>query len=185
MVDDGAAVGLIDRAFAWHDRGVRAHRWPPAVEPEDLGAVVHGPVVLARAPGIVAALRCVFAHPTGLSLPFVLRAEGVQAEAAGRQSRWGGVDEDGPQGWSEPVLAVRVGGHEGFVDASQASGSGSDDAYDLDATYWVDVLPEDVAGPSGDPRLELTVSWPQAGLPETTTVLTLRPWTSEDVLRLL
>lgn len=181
MVHDGAAVRLIDRARAWHDRGVRAHRWPPAVEPEDLGAVVHGPVVLARAPGIVAALRCVFAHSAGLSLPFVLRAEGVQAEAALRQSRWGGIDEDGPQGWSEPAVAVRVGGHEGFADASQASGSGGEDAYDLDANFWIDVLPDELSGN----RLELTVSWPQAGLPETTTVLTLRPWTPEEVLRLL
>ncbi|MEW1960117.1 hypothetical protein [Kineococcus sp. NPDC059986] len=158
------------------------HRWPPAVEPEDLGAVVHGPVVLARAPGIVAALRCVFAHSDGLSLPFVLRAEGVQAEAALRQSQWGGVDEDGPQGWSEPVLAVRVGDQEGFADPSQSTGSGGEDAYDLDANFWIDVLPDQSAG---DCRLELTVSWPQAGLPETTTVLTLRPWTPEEVLRLL
>ncbi|WP_380170619.1 hypothetical protein ACFEMC_16375 [Kineococcus sp. DHX-1] len=161
---------------------MRAHRWPPAVEPEDLGAVVHGPVVLARAPGIVAALRCVFAHSTGLSLPFVLRAEGVQAEAALRQSRWGGIDDDGPQGWSEPAVAVRVGGHEGFADASQASGSGGEDAYDLDANFWIGVLPDQAAG---DHRLELTVSWPQAGLPGTTTVLTLRSWTPDEVLRLL
>ncbi|MEZ0165568.1 hypothetical protein AB2L27_12470 [Kineococcus sp. LSe6-4] len=158
------------------------HRWPPAVEPEDLGAVVHGPVVLARATGIVAALRCVFAHADGLSLPFVLRAEGVQAEAALRQSQWGGVDEDGPQGWSEPAVAVRVGGHEGFADPSQARGSGGEDAYDLDATFWIDVRPEEVAR---DHRLELTVAWPQAGLPETTTVLTLRPWTAGEVLPLL
>ncbi|GAB3464046.1 hypothetical protein AB1207_12050 [Kineococcus endophyticus] len=160
---------------------LRPHRWPPAAEPEDLGAVVHGPVVLARAPGIVAALRCVFAHSEGLSLPFVLRAEGVQAEAASRQSQWGAVDEDGPQGWSEPVVVVRVGKHEGFADPAQARGSAGDDAYDLDANFWIDVLPDELSGN----RLELTVSWPQAGLPETTTVLTLRPWTPEEVLRLL
>ena len=68
---------------------MRAHRWGAVVEPTDLGAVVHGPVVLGRAPGIVAGLRCVFGHTDGLWLPFVLRAEGVQAEAAFRQSSWG------------------------------------------------------------------------------------------------
>lgn len=64
-------------------------RWPAQLPPDDeLGAVVHGPVVLARSPGIAAGLRCVFAHPTGLHLPLVLRAEGVQAEAAGRRAGW-------------------------------------------------------------------------------------------------
>ncbi|MCI2238033.1 hypothetical protein MO973_38250 [Paenibacillus sp. TRM 82003] len=62
------------------------HRWPPALPPDELGAVVHGPVVLARATGIVAGLRCVFAHTGGLLLPVVLRAGGVQAEAAARQT---------------------------------------------------------------------------------------------------
>lgn len=30
-----------------------------------LGVIAHGLLVLARAEGIAAALRCVFAHPTG------------------------------------------------------------------------------------------------------------------------
>ncbi|WP_432544454.1 hypothetical protein [Kineococcus sp. SYSU DK002] len=157
---------------------MRPHRWPPAVAPEGLGAVVHGPVVLARATGIVAGLRCVFAHADGLWLPFVLRAEGVQAEAAARQSAWGDVGEDGPQGWSEPVVAIEVAGREGLADPAQASGSAGEDAYDLDAWFWVDVLPT-------DGRLTLTVSWPQAGLPLTRTELRLRPWSGEEVLPLL
>ncbi|MGY1841507.1 MULTISPECIES: hypothetical protein [unclassified Modestobacter] len=61
-------------------------RWPAAPPPDDLGAVVHCPVLLARSPGIAAGLRCVFAHPGGLHLPVVVRAEGVQAEAAGRRT---------------------------------------------------------------------------------------------------
>ncbi|PRY12493.1 hypothetical protein [Kineococcus rhizosphaerae] len=159
---------------------MRAHRWAAAVEPTDLGAVVHGPVVLARAPGIVAGLRCVFAHTDGLWLPFVLRAEGVQAEAATRQSFSGHLplDETGPGTWSEPVVAIGVDGDEGFADASRSSGGGGEDSFDLDAGYWVDRVPS-------DGRLTVTVSWPQAGLPETRTDLVLSPWTAADVLPLL
>ncbi|GAA0306761.1 hypothetical protein [Kineococcus aurantiacus] len=159
---------------------MRPHRWAAAAEPRDLGAVVHGPVVLARATGVVAGLRCVFAHADGLSLPFVLRAEGVQAEAAARQSFSGHVplDEFGPGTWSEPVVAIGVDGDEGLADPSQSSGSGGEDAFDLDATYWVDRLPT-------DGRLTVTVSWPQAGLPLTRTELELAAWTPQDVLPLL
>ncbi|MFD0483021.1 hypothetical protein ACFQ46_10480 [Kineococcus sp. GCM10028916] len=159
---------------------MRAHRWPPAVEPDELGAGVHGPVVLARSPGIVAGLRCVFAYTDGVSLPFVLRAEGVQAEAANRQSFSGqtSLDEIGPGTSSWPSVAVQIGDHEGLVDASQAGGSSSDDVYDLDANFWIDALP-------ADGRVVVTVSWVQAGLAESRTELRLRPWTGDDVLRLL
>ncbi len=159
---------------------MRAHRWPAAVEPEDLGAVVHGPVVLGRATGIVAGLRCVFAHRDGLSLPFVLRAEGVQAEAAARQSFSSHLplDESGPGSWSEPVVAIGIGDHEGFADPSRSSGGGGEDSFALDASFWVDELPT-------DGKLTITVSWPQAGLPQTRTELALRPWTAEEVLPLL
>ncbi|WP_380158013.1 hypothetical protein [Kineococcus sp. R86509] len=159
---------------------MRVHRWPPAVEPDELGAIVHGPVVLARSPGVVAALRCVFAHTGGLSLPFVLRAEGVQAEAANRQSTSHrlALEDIGPGTFSEPRVVVRVGEAEGLADASQATSSGGDDAYDLDANFWIDALPT-------DGRIVVTVSWVQAGLAESRTELRLRPWTGDDVLRLL
>lgn len=52
------------------------HRWPAQVLPVDrLGAVVHGPLVLGRSAGVVAALRCVFAFEAGLHLFGVLRCE--------------------------------------------------------------------------------------------------------------
>lgn len=41
-----------------------------------------GAVVLARATGIVAGLRCVFAHTGQLHLPCTPRATGVQADAS-------------------------------------------------------------------------------------------------------
>lgn len=137
-------------------------------------------MVLARSPGIVAGLRCVFAHTGGLSLPFVLRAEGVQGEAGGRQSHSHrlSLDELGPGSFSEPRVVVQVGESEGLADASQASSSGGEDSYDLDATFWIDELPTDGG-------LVVTVSWPQAGLAESRTELQLAPWTAEDVLRLL
>jgi len=145
------------------------HRFPPAVEPDELGAVVHGPVVLARAPGIVAALRCVYAHTGGLSLRFVLRAEGVQAEAALRRHR---------ESHAEPLVVIEVGEVVGRADASQARMSASDDAFDLDANFWIDELPV-------ENRLAVTVAWPQAGLPEARTELRLKPWDPQDVLPLL
>ena len=62
-----------------------------------LGAVVHGPAVLAQAPGIAVGLRCVFAYPDGLSVWLVARADAAlipqdppprsDAEAA-VQSQW-------------------------------------------------------------------------------------------------
>ncbi|WP_432571277.1 hypothetical protein [Kineococcus sp. SYSU DK005] len=146
------------------------HRWPPAAPPDELGAVVHGPVVLARATGIVAGLRCVFAHTGGLLLPFVLRARGVQAEAACRQT-FGHLREPGPDGggavsWSLPQVHVEVDGLAGFADSSGGPSSGGDDDFEMQARYWIDRLPR-------DGRLGIGVAWPRAGLPESRTVLEL------------
>ena len=144
-----------------------AHRWPAAVPPDELGAVVHGPVLLARAPGIAAGLRCVFAHPGGLRLPFVLRASGVQAEAAGRRTfRRPHEETGGGDPWSGVTLHVEVDGVAGIADAANQESSGSADAFTLESTYWIDRLPR-------DGRLRLTVAWEQAGLAGTTTELRL------------
>ena len=146
------------------------HRWPPAVAPDELGAIVHGPVILGRAPGIVAGLRCVFGHTGGLLLPFVLRASGVQAEAAGRQT-FGYLHEpitdpqDAGSG-SGPKVYVEVNDRAGFADSSGGPSSGGEDDFDMQARYWIDEIPR-------DGRLRISVAWPQAGLPESHTVLTL------------
>ena len=80
-------------------------------EPNDtwrrLGAIVHGPAVLARAPGIAVGLRCVFAYPDSLSIWLVARAEAAlipqdppprsDAEAvvqAQREALWPGRPHD-------------------------------------------------------------------------------------------
>jgi hypothetical protein len=146
---------------------VTRHRWPAALPPDELGAVVHGPVLLGRSPGIAAGLRCVFAHPGGLLLPFVLRASGVQAEAAGRRTfSRAGDERRAADPWSGVTLHVEVDGVAGSADPANQESSGSAESFTLESTYWIDRLPR-------DRRLRLTVAWPQAGLAESTTDLQL------------
>ena len=148
-------------------------RWPPASIPRDeLGVVVHGPVVLSRSPGITAALRFVLAHPSGLHLPLLVRAEGVQAEAAGRDLRRHRSTEraDGPAVGSDPwtgvLLSVVADGEERTADPGRARSSAREDSFESEASYWVGQLP-------ADGLLRITVAWPQAGLAEATTELQL------------
>ena len=155
-----------------------APRWPLERPPDDeLGVVVHGPVLLARSPGIAAGLRCVFAYPSGLQLPLVLRAEGVQAEAANRDRYAPGLGERSGRAWrgapwAGPVLVAGANGEERTVvpGASTSGGGrmfgGAGDSYRFDGLYWIRHLPT-------DNMLRLTVAWPEAGLAETTTVLDL------------
>ncbi|MGY1747726.1 hypothetical protein [Modestobacter sp. SYSU DS0511] len=142
------------------------HRWPATPAPDALGAVVHGPVLLARSPGIAAGLRCVFAHPGGLHLPIVVRATGVQAEAAGRRTFPRRKGE--PQSWSGLLVTLTVDGVTGPADPVGPTSSGSIDSFRSEGSYWAGALPR-------DGRLTLTVGWPAAGLAETTTVLHLGP----------
>ena len=140
-------------------------RWSAQVPPEELGVVVHGPVVLARSPGIVAGLRCVFAHPGGLHLLVVLRAEGVQAEAAGRRT-FPRPDDAGHDPCTGPALVADVDGDSRPADPIGQESSGSADHFSQRVAYWIGALPR-------DGRLQLTFGWPQAGLAETRTVLQL------------
>jgi hypothetical protein len=139
--------------------------------PEGLGVVVHGPVVLARAQGIAVGLRCIFGYPSGLSLPTVLRAQGVQAEAASRYSfhrslHRGYPRPDSSDPWSGQVLSVDIDGRLQVLHPIHEEASGGEDTFDQEATYWVDKLPR-------DGKLGLIVGWPRAGLPETRVMLTL------------
>lgn len=145
---------------------------------DGLGAVVHGPVVLARAPGIAVGLRCVFGYPSGLMLPLVLRARGVQGEAARRVSldpspgpRYQDHGESDP--WSGPQLSVEVEGRTRRIHPTQEESSGGDDTFDLEATYWVDQLPR-------NGRLGLQIAWARAGLPLSTVTITLEDLTGLD-----
>lgn len=138
------------------------HRWPALLPPGELGVVVHGPAVLARSAGIVLGLRCVFAQSGGLLLPVVLRAAGVQAEAARRRI----APRPESDSLSEPRLTAEIDGRSGIADAIQASASASEDAYESDAWYWLGAIPL-------DQRLRLTAAWPEAGLRESSAELTL------------
>ena len=145
-------------------------RWPAQLPPDELGAVVHGPVLLARSPGIAAGLRCVFAHPGGLHLPLVLRAEGVQAEAAGRRT-FSPHERDAPnpaerEPWSGLRLTAEIDGEARTADPAEQQSSGGPDAFSLEATYWLGRLP-------ADGRLRLTLAWPESGLAENTVLLDL------------
>jgi hypothetical protein len=145
---------------------VTSARWPSQVLPFELGAVVHGPVLLARSPGIAAGLRCVFAHPGGLHLPLVLHAEGVQAEAAGRRTFPPPGGASGRDSWSGPVLTVELDGESRTADAGSQESSGGSDAFDMAAAYWIGRLPRNGV-------VTLTFAWPQAGLSGGTVTLQL------------
>jgi len=134
--------------------------WPYGRPPDALGAVVHGPALLARQVGITVGLRCVFAHPDGLHIPLVLAARGEPADRAG-SVRFGRVE-------SSPILQLTatMNGRSGPVDSTQTEGRGGTGTFDQRSTYWINALPE-------DGRLRLSVAWPEIGLAETITDLLL------------
>jgi hypothetical protein len=147
---------------------MKGHRWPLVLPPDELGAVVHGPLVLGRSAGVVVGVRCVFAHPTGLHLPVVMIASGVYAEAAQRQSgqahRPRGYEPSDPPGWSWLELWGEVNGEMGEMQPFSANSSSNQDRYVQESNYWVGELPDDDV-------LRLTVAWPRIGLGESVTVL--------------
>ncbi len=136
--------------------------------PESLGVVVHGPVVIGRAPGIAVGLRCIFGYPSGLLFQLVLRAWGVQAEAAARRSDYGvGYHDSSAAGRrSRCLLSVEADGRPQPLQPMREETSSGEDAFDHEATYWLSPLPQ-------DRELALTVGWPEAGLPEQTCHVTL------------
>jgi hypothetical protein len=149
-------------------------RWSFEDQSGVLGVLVHGPAVVARSTGIVAAVRCIFASPGGLEIDLVLRAIGVQAEAAGRQSFGGHVPHMPPAGetigtWrggSEPVLLVEVNGRRATAYPSEQGSSGGEDHFDSEMSVAIPELPS-------DGLIKLSVSWPEAGLAEGSVTLTL------------
>lgn len=150
-------------------------RWSFERQPGVVGVLVHGPALVARSTGIAVAVRCIFARPDGLEIDLVLRAVGVQAEAAGRQSFGGRVQTrpagetiDTGRGGSEPVLLVEVNGRRATAHPSEQTSSGGEDQFDSELRVGIPELPS-------DNLITLTVSWPQAGLAEGSVTLTLGP----------
>ncbi len=151
---------------------VTRERWLGTPPEAELGAVVHGPLVLARTSGIAVGLRCVFAHPTGLHVPLVVLARAIHAEAAGRQTGHqpapSGYRPSDPPGWSQLELVGQVNGRTGEMSPFSATRSSSLDRYTEQAEYWIGELPRDGV-------LRLTVAWPRLGLASATTTLRLDP----------
>ncbi len=151
-------------------------RWDFERQTAALGIPVHGPAVVARSEGIAVAVRCVFARPGGLDIDLVLRAVGVQAEAAGRQSFGrdvpqtlpGGKLVDAWRGGSNPVLVIEVDGRRATANLSEQTSSGNEDRFDSELRLAVPGLPS-------DGLITLTVSWVQAGLAEGSVTLSLGP----------
>jgi hypothetical protein len=156
-----------------HSGAMVTHYWPEDPSPDELGVVVHGPAIVARAPGIAVAVSCVFARPTGLSIGIVLRATGARAEAARRETS--GPDPfDESEGWPDGSELIVTFGVDGTVGIGQPReiGSSTEGYLAIDMQTWVDALPS-----SG--QLTVTAAWSQAGLPEGGTTLTLTP--AEDL----
>ncbi|ABS03855.1 hypothetical protein [Kineococcus radiotolerans] len=176
------------------------HEWPAQRPPHELGALAHGPHILAQAPGISAGLRCIYAHPSGLHLPLTFRAHGERAHDAaawsyGKIRRYPSVapapapapapgtfaarqgtfrtpaDERAAEAsstpYSEPRVVVEVNGLRGVATTTGALHASDDEqVWARDAAYWIGELPR-------DGMLRITLSWPQGGLPETSSDLTL------------
>lgn len=156
---------------------------------EGLGALVHGPRVLSRGPGIGLGLRCAFAYLDGLLLSLEVKAIGQAAlDAAESEFRL-------PSGRSGPPRPPRLppSAPHFSVPASAAGltpegqlwltldqhhnsgglltrGARGEDpgtlAYHRDVDLWWPGSPEDA-------RLPFEAGWPELGAPTTTTVLAL------------
>ncbi|PPK92237.1 hypothetical protein CLV92_11699 [Kineococcus xinjiangensis] len=145
-----------------------------------LGHIVHGPVVLARAPGAVIALRCIFAYPDGLKAWLVAHALDAASvtdpvamakasEAASRpgHTRHEELTDGQPPPWpDDPSIHVSVNGRRRRlgvcerVDELAEPGS----KY-VDCDLRIDELPT-------DGQVTFIVSWATV-LPETSTTLHL------------
>jgi len=154
--------------------------WAPRRSPHELGVIAYGPLVLARAEGIAAGLRCVFAHPDGLHLPLVLRTDTERAADLGRWS-YGHVRryrsfasrQSAESAYSAPELLVDINGRRGPVGTDgpiyandEDTGQGGARIHGKDASYWIGELPVDGV-------LRLSFAWPQAGLALTSTTVRL------------
>ncbi|GAA0323058.1 hypothetical protein [Kineococcus aurantiacus] len=135
-----------------------------------LGAVVHGPVLLAKVPGIAIGLRCLFAHPDRLTAWLVARADAAfipqvlpprsDAEAAVQSALW----EHWPGPPNDPLVHA-------FVDhvpqrlflGERNDGYRGHDVLRLSCAVRIFGLPT-------DDELGLEVSWGPALAPTTTTL---------------
>lgn len=153
--------------------------WPQRVIPPDateMGAIAHGPRILARDPGLIVGLRSIVAYSSGLDLAIVAIANGVRADAMEqlfqapaeldpvtgepRRGRWAG---EGRQ------LQVRALDDAMLQPVPRRHTQGfhqQPDSYRREYLYEISPLP-DVT------ELPLLTAWPALGLAPVTTYLEL------------
>ncbi|GAB3470188.1 hypothetical protein AB1207_13580 [Kineococcus endophyticus] len=136
-----------------------------------LGAVVHGPAVLARAPGIAVGLRCVFAYPDSLSVWLLARADAAlipqdlpprsDAEAA-VQSQWEALWPGRPH---DPLVHVTLD----HGPQRRLSWAERRDDSTLDGVRYISSASRILGLPAGG-QLDFEVSWGPALAPVSTRV---------------
>lgn len=154
--------------FRSGDRGDPEGMW------SSLGGIAHGPVVLARAPHIVIAVRCVMAFPEGLRAWLVADTTDINlippapsppanhTEAAQRMHEW----EQWPGPADDPVVHVTVNGHRRRMLMLDGRSDDADPgAKHIDVPVRIDGLPR-------DGLVHFEVSW-KPGLPLTSKTLHL------------
>lgn len=129
---------------------------PPTLT--ELGAIAHGPVVLAEAPGRFVGLRSAVLYSSGLHLSVVVVGVGIYAEAM--QRGHGGPFSFRVIDSSVTLLMLNSGRGEG----------NTQDRYYKESVYVLESV-------DGD-ELEIAAGWPGAGIEETVTRLCL-PGVSE------
>lgn len=136
-----------------------------------LGAVVHGPTVLARAPGIAVGLRCVFAYPDSLSVWLMARAKAVlipqdlppRSDAEARvQSQWGALWPGWPH---DPLVHVTMN----HGPQRRLSWAGRRDESTIDGVGYISSSARIQGLPAGG-QLDFEVSWGPALAPVFTRV---------------
>ncbi|WP_432572292.1 hypothetical protein [Kineococcus sp. SYSU DK005] len=137
-----------------------------------LGAIAHGPVLLARAPGIAIGLRCLLAHPDRLSAWLVASAEAASTpqDLRTRSAGEATAQEDLREHWPEPPGNPVV--HASVDRVPQRLFLGErNDARGGDGVRRISCVAR-IFGLPTDDRLGLRVSWGPA-LPPTSTTLDL------------
>lgn len=135
-----------------------------------LGAIAHGPVLLAKVPGIAIGLRCLFAHPDRLTAWLVARADAPfipqvlpprsEAEAAVQGALW----EHWPGPANDPLVHA-------FVDhyPQRLSLGERNDVWDDGRTRRMSCAAR-IFGMPTNGKLEFEVSWGPALAPTHTTL---------------
>ena len=135
-----------------------------------LGAIAHGPVLLAKVPGIAVGLRCLFAHPDRLTAWLVARADAAfipqvlparsDAEAAVQAALW----EHWPGQPNDPLVHAFVDHMpQRLVLGQRNDGYRGYDVLRLSCAVRILGLPT-------DDKLGFEVSWGPALAPTTTTL---------------